>query len=665
MKVKENSELRLYANTDITRDVQIAFKSKAGQSAYFAKKLKYTMKPFYYIRRNGHIRVELPIADAMECDYMSFINPSFENKTFYAKILNVEYVSNKVTEITFGVDNFQTYMFDVKYGWANINREHLSQNDYVKSIKNPYDPTIYEFQTSENLPSSRELEKFYTPEGDSVMNFPDKNMDLFPDAKENSLSVFLFISDFDVAEFPSIRDEFYEYFDFAVDSSGRLIHTYYQRLVDNIYFDTRIGRGYGIYQIEMSGNDNSGTKNLPGKTRLKAVINWLTAQGLDNNIIGMYSISTVSFLAYIALSFADKSKMQYITASFGPGGLGLDIDSGKLALSPYRYIRVYNNEGDCKEYKYEKFLGMINSDAAAGNPGSVEFAFIPALDGSPMTSLCPVDYEKSGVIEQEIFNTEERIDCKQIPQVGYTTDAYLAFIASQMNMNIATRTNNVSEQVNQGIDKAWVDTQNLYANGGLNSDSSGSDWWTAAKGIIGQSARSTWNGISNVIGSVGGGATDVASSIGNAPLADLRGESATWRSGFNYESRVLGPAKPAFVADEYHAGSTNGAIGTYIYNPRHPGIFTIQKVELKHTIMKAYDEFFRGYGYTSNRIGVPRICNYITGTGEQPHFSSFHGKEITYIKTSSMTVEYNLSNVCADIEAMFNSGIQLLKGEDL
>lgn len=638
MKIKESSEISLYANTDITRDVQIAFNSREAQSAYFLKKRVWhnaDNNKFSYLRRNNRIKVELNIGAAMKCDYISFTNPSFENKVYYARITNVEYISNRVTQIEYAIDNFQTYMFDVKYGWAKIEREHLSQSDYIKSVKNPYDPTIYEFQTSENLPSTRDLERLYTSQ--DVFNFPTFNA-----SNSSHKAVFMYIADFDTSEFSNIENEFYHQFNTVIDSSGKVIYTTYTGIPDTLA-GVRIGRGYGIYQIDLDGTN--------GMSRFKKSLDWLTAQGLNDQVIGVYQTTMGLWSLYLEGISLSLSSRNLQTISFGAPAL--NVESGKLYLSPYRYIRVYNNEGDCKEYKYEKF-SALQLESLPSNPGQVEFAFLPLFDGSPMTSCMPVDYMK---VTPESLNSEERIDCHQIPQVGYVTDAYLAFIASQMNMNIASRTNNVSEAVNSLIDSRMRETQQTGEN----------VFTSAALGA----GRATMPYVQSMIGSVSGtkstgqAAMNVASSIGDVPLADMRNETVSWRSGFNYESSVLGPAKSAFVNDEYHPGSTNGTLGEYLLTPRTAGVFTIERVELHPTILKVYDEFFKGYGYASNRIGVPRVCDYINGGSDTPHFSSFQGKNITYVKTSSMNVEHNLANVCRDIEDMFNSGIQFLKGEDL
>lgn len=647
--IKESSKVTLYSGVDIVEGKkEIVFGSKSEQNAYFATKVFSTAianKNFSYIRRTGKLKIGSKISDAIKCNYMSFVNPAFENVVFYAFITDANYVNNSTTEILYTVDYFQTFMFDVEYGYSKIEREHLSYADKLKAIQNPFSTDIYELQTAEALPNARSMEKYYVGLGedtDDVFNFPRWDESL----AANEPCAVIQIANFDTSAFTQIMADFYQYFDVAIDSGGNFLVRGITDLPTKLDFP--VGRGYGTYVIRL--NHTKGSLGI-GTDRLKKVIDWLTIQGLSNEIIGMYQSIMGIFILYMFMSVSDRTNQQLQVASFGPGTLtradGEIVDSEKLHLSPFTYIRVYNNEGDCKEYKYEDFRNMQIDGAS----GTVEFVYFPLFEGTPMTSCMPINYRHS---TKELYNSEERIDCHQIPQIGYNTDSYLAFLASQYNMNIASRTNTIGENVNQVIDKAYGSDNML----------------TKILGSIGMSARSTADsGYDKVItGVASDNYTGATGALANTQLGNVRNEVVNWRSGTNYQSQVFGPAKAAYVADEYHAGSTNGTLGYYLTRVRAAGVFTIEKVQMKPIIYQIYDDFFKAYGYTSNRLGVPRVCNYIKGktsNSDIPYFADVEGQKITYIKTSDMKVEHAIKDVSDYIENLFNGGIQFVRGNSL
>ena len=130
------------------------------------------------------------------------------------------------------------------------------------------------------------------------------------------------------------------------------------------------------------------------------------------------------------------------------------------------------------------------------------------------------------------------------------------------------------------------------------------------------------------------------------------------------ESGVYGDAKDAYVADNYHPGTNNGILNYYA-GLGDISTFIITRVQLRPEILEQYDKYFSFYGYTSNRYGVPRVCNYIKGAGEQPHFDTTTSKPFTYLKCGSMHVISPMQVVSDYIESLFSNGCRFFKGEDL
>ena len=120
----------------------IYFETKADQTSYFESKAKYVLTNLTYQRHGkGKLLVEKVDDDLYDCGYIMFQNTSYGNKWFYAFILDVEYVSNTVSEITYQIDVMQTWLFDVTLLPCMIERNHLRKEDDVIGASITPEPT--------------------------------------------------------------------------------------------------------------------------------------------------------------------------------------------------------------------------------------------------------------------------------------------------------------------------------------------------------------------------------------------------------------------------------------------------------------------------------------------------------------------------------------------
>lgn len=174
MVITPDSTITLYSGVDIGTDMQLAFSSATKQAAYFATKVKKAYVNCTVVKdKIGVVRVAIkPVGqagtgeitghDLASCNYMSFINPSFDNKTIYCYIVDYKYLNNETAEIYYMIDYWQTWLFDVSFNDMYIDREHLSTTDWAKIEANPYDKTVPQMITAEPLPVEKGYEKpFY------------------------------------------------------------------------------------------------------------------------------------------------------------------------------------------------------------------------------------------------------------------------------------------------------------------------------------------------------------------------------------------------------------------------------------------------------------------------------------------------------------------------
>ena len=155
--IAPNSDIVLCTNVplDNTYDHTLTFASLTAQHTYFASKAYKTITQNSYQRAmKNSLRIACTMDEAVRCNYLYFRNASFENKYFYAFITGWEYVNNITTEITYEIDVFQTFFFDIDIKPSFVEREHsltdkigdnlvpegLEQGEYILMSSTAIDP---------------------------------------------------------------------------------------------------------------------------------------------------------------------------------------------------------------------------------------------------------------------------------------------------------------------------------------------------------------------------------------------------------------------------------------------------------------------------------------------------------------------------------------------
>lgn len=116
---------------DETYDHTVKFASANAQRDYFLSKELMRVHPQTYQRHTENIlRVEALADNLYHVNYLMFQNTSFGNKWFYAFVTKVEYVNNKTTELTYVIDVYQTWLFEMQIGQCFVEREHIV-NDQI------------------------------------------------------------------------------------------------------------------------------------------------------------------------------------------------------------------------------------------------------------------------------------------------------------------------------------------------------------------------------------------------------------------------------------------------------------------------------------------------------------------------------------------------------
>lgn len=170
------------SNISICRGVPISndykntlyFANATAQSDYFASKRAYSFTDYSYQRVNKNtIRVSVGAENLYNCNYMYFQNENFGTKYFYAFITNVEYINNQCSEITYEIDEIQTWWFNLSLHPCLVVRQHAT-NDTVYSQCEPEDIKVKpEYASWTDTYEDNDLVYILMTSGHWVQNLPD------------------------------------------------------------------------------------------------------------------------------------------------------------------------------------------------------------------------------------------------------------------------------------------------------------------------------------------------------------------------------------------------------------------------------------------------------------------------------------------------------------
>lgn len=692
--IPQNSEVNLY-KAHITDDRELVFSSQGAQLAYFNSHIQYRVQNVSVVKKGlSMIKLQLTMGQVLQCNMLSFVNTDFDNKIFYAKILDYEYVNNNTTAIYYEIDYWQTFMFDIEYYESMIEREHLSEIDYQKALANPQDDDIIELRTPEDITVPEEAYT-YTNDGWSKWGAPSK---ILP--ASNNDPVFLI----QLAPFEFVEEDKGA----PVDDNGKTL----KELLNE--YDNQFKRadvtGWGAVLLDWSINDGAdGSKDTGLTSTFGHILNAISgdpgyaaySKGRDALIRNFKPSSKnkkradkatwemfrskfpefktphlaqgAAITCYNAvLEYSDWGAsrlqeaidfltLQGVSASI----LGLyivpryilseTINDGqittvnnpsnsrhpKLNTGEFSFISVQAPDGSKREYRYENFRDHSN----------FKFVVQASVIGNPVITLAPINYLQDVADNKKAITIENRIDFDNFPHLPYTTDGYLTYLSSQMA---------------QG---QMLKSASSKMNNSLNNQSN------IASGIIGGATNglATGNVGGAVLGAVGGGVQAYANNTindinRNLSIAD---SDRMYRADFDRvqsiksgdaPSKLWDGSQKAFVQDHYHPGATHGWL-PYLYS----GIrFRMDFKYINDVYKERYEKYFDHYGYKSTRFGAPHVGLWAKGDGSQePHWETVNGLPSTYVKTDGCRVLGPFVNATRQIQNMFDSGIRFIKGDGL
>lgn len=684
------STITLYSNVPITNGQQLAFKKVADQTAYFAsKKISgHESTNCTYVRRTGQLKIQDKMGIMLQCNYFSFKNGNadFENKTIYCRVTDFSYINNNTVLISYVVDWFQTFMFDVTYESAVLEREHLSVTDWGKVNTNPYDPSVYEMWTPEDLPVDKSMEKVYTS-GSPMVHYGQAGYTGMPDTQDCAYTFYsnpvivVFVSDYDTNE---VGTDFFDYFDAYIDSEGNIHRgtnftnctpTFQACFLDSnsqqlTEVDVPVPRAVNIGFFACSG-----TSPYPlNLGAMKNFINGMTYQGLTCQIIGMYQVNEEFIKAFVDTVDGGANNTYYGFKKPNPkDATNTVVTNKKLMFAPFSYLRIETTNGDVKELHFEDFKDLQDS----GTANYVNIHMLATLDGLPQMDMIPENYKYKFTADSHYstinLNIDERLTYGAFPQIGFTTDAYLTYLSNQYIGNLQNRTTG-SEDIarstsSMGVLKSMSGYFSGIVGGGLTGALKGGNLGPAGAGVgalVGAGSGIVSGMLNYQIETQKDANLEAGYDNANV-LRNVGGEAASAIASGDRPDAVYDEARAGYVADQYHAGSS-GTLPYYL-GMRDASTIKFTRVMLKPVFYGQYDAYFTKYGYKSSRNGIPRICYYMQNSSSNPNLPKFllqqNGQYETYVKCQQIDVKSTMKPVSDFIEAMFRNGMRFIDGSSL
>lgn len=130
MNYTPQTEVHLLSNVpfNFSYNNVMDFANVENQTTYFINKSKYDFSDLTHQRVNDNaINLELAYEDLYDVNYMMFQNDKIPGKWFYAFITDYTFISPNVTRITYQIDVYQTWLFEMTWQTTYVEREHTKR----------------------------------------------------------------------------------------------------------------------------------------------------------------------------------------------------------------------------------------------------------------------------------------------------------------------------------------------------------------------------------------------------------------------------------------------------------------------------------------------------------------------------------------------------------
>lgn len=311
----------------------------------------------------GTLRVAIHAEYLYQCNYMAFVNHNVNTlkypygKMFYAFVIEVNYISEKVTEIKYELDYIQSYMFEVELAQCTVEREHT------------YTDKRYEHTVPENLGLGEfQLEQIAEPRvtySDDTTGGMFSHMGWFVVATcypTQTAGLTIYDANQLAYETPETPPAYSVVKASAYTFGGMLCGTYTQ----------------AFYLVD----ENDTLQKM--LWRLQYYLKTIDKRGFSDGVVNIFCAPMAFWEAYAESESVSNGFVSYLEHIDEPANVykrpflvDVPVVNNKCYSFPYNYVMVSSSDGDSTTYKYElstashndkraialDVIGSVNSDA--------------------------------------------------------------------------------------------------------------------------------------------------------------------------------------------------------------------------------------------------------------------------------------------------------------
>lgn len=332
------------------------FTTEQEQTTYFSSRVINTSSNYTFLRKDNIIRVPYNIEQIRNCNYVYYINQNFGNKVFYNFVMQVEYINENTTALHIQQDDFQTWMFNIRFLKSFVEREHT--NDDTKYSENNIEEEDFTFSNyirhhMQNIvPNTTGI---YTP--NAVVVVSTETYDVNKKRVSEPLT-----------------------------QVGALKISYY----------------YAIFNLSNNDSEN-----------LRLYLKTFQELGITDSIVNIFicDISNLGNIVYSTTLYGKvaESILLLNTQTFNPidenDFIGYTPKNNKMYNYPFRYIES-GSDTISKEYKYEYLY-------------SKSFVMQVSLSDRLTAIICPTDYAIKNAVTENSDSTETGITIELSADIPY------------------------------------------------------------------------------------------------------------------------------------------------------------------------------------------------------------------------------------------------------
>lgn len=610
MEIKPTNEVHLIKGVPFSIDYKnvILFDNTAKQTEYFNSLDNKIFDNVTYVRSNGKIKVKAERDSILEYNYMSFTNKNYTNKTFYAFITNIEYVNPNTSLVSFVIDEWQTWCFDLEFRDCFIERKHCTR---------------------------------WNSDGTPVINTQDEGLDfggeyIVKDHQEynNNLYWVCLVTSLENNDVTAARPQ---------DVPTILSIFYYPvyKTTSNTITKWQF-RAYDMSNVvdvlkAFRENTNLSKKLVSAYIISEPPFAYTYSVVNDTIVIDSYNLKYITYT-----DETTEIKLPYWSGTTNPnnvlrtfpkyGNLKSKITESKLLMYPYSYVQLIDGQGNSFDIKNE-YLDDTQINVRTFTSGGLNSKQAHIVD----------HYRYKGIqlnyCRWELGNGVINSFPNNLTISDSYSAAYLQGNANQINQSIA---NSIAQsQLN-----------NTMAMNTANASKEASIWQALGSMVTSASQGGAGAGIPGAVtGALGGAVEGGLNVYSNYLITQANIENTELQGNLTNEKAINSAlAKKQDAKNVADNVSLQGGDVYFTFQNQYNGYCLVYK-QISDEYIRVLEDFFKKFGYAYNKIETPNLHT---------------RKSWDYIRTVDCNIKANINEDSLEkIKTMFNQGITIWHTTDV